>query len=370
MIAAVIADDLTGAAELASAAAELGFSAEVQTAFDPVSDAEIICLDTNSRTLSPDQAANVVAHATQQLLQLNPAWLFKKTDSVLRGNVSAEIESILRTSNLTRAVLAPANPSKCRVIRDGTYFVDGIPLSQTAFAHDPHHPRTTSDVGAMLGSPSKTIDIPDVTDSADLHRLASSLTTQSLPAGGVDFFRAVLQHRTTLRPAPAAPLHFAPPTLFCSGSLHGWSTTSAAEFRTRSIPILPMPEDLRAPTPTRNTTLNEWAVDVHKILASNSCVAISIGEACATPPDLLTTPMAAVVSQILSRTPIPTLVIEGGATAFAILHALHFTRLKSVPTPALPGIAALHPHATATPAILLKPGSYPWPPTLWPHVTH
>ena len=365
MIAAVIADDLTGAAELASAAADSGFFAEVHSTFDPTSTADVVCLDTNTRTLPPDQADRIVARATRDVLQLKPARLYKKTDSVLRGNVRAEIESVLRAANLTHCLLVPANPSKSRVIRSGTYYVGEIPLSETPFAQDPHHPRTTSDVRALLGESQLRIGIPDVGELNDLHRLAATLTPEALPAGGVDFFRAVLDRHTPARITATGPLTLATPILFCSGSLHGWTTATAREFAVRNIPVLPMPAALRAAAPASDAALDQWAGAVADTMASHPSSAISIGEGCNTPPDLLTARLAQAVARILRSTRISSLVIEGGSTASAVLQHLNLTRLDSLPTPTLEGVAALRPHTSRSPLILLKPGSYPWPTELW-----
>ena len=53
----VIADDLTGAAELAGIAFSHGLTAEVQIEFNSKADADIICLDTNTRILTAEDAA-------------------------------------------------------------------------------------------------------------------------------------------------------------------------------------------------------------------------------------------------------------------------------------------------------------------------
>jgi len=56
----VIADDLSGAAELANAAVQRGFSAEVQIRFHAGSDVDAVCVDTESRSMLPDTAAACV----------------------------------------------------------------------------------------------------------------------------------------------------------------------------------------------------------------------------------------------------------------------------------------------------------------------
>jgi D-threonate/D-erythronate kinase len=87
----VIADDLSGAAELATAAADLGHSSEVQTRFDSTCGAEVIAVDTDTRALSAPEAAQTVEAVSREVVAAGVKWIYKKADSVLRGNVRAEI---------------------------------------------------------------------------------------------------------------------------------------------------------------------------------------------------------------------------------------------------------------------------------------
>src|SRR6476661_7357460 len=107
----VIADDLSGAAELAGIAFAHGHSAEVQRHFEPSSSAEFIAIDTDSRHLPSAAAAERVKQLAAQIVTCRPAWIFKKVDSVLRGNPRAEIEALLQVTRQPRAILVPANPS-------------------------------------------------------------------------------------------------------------------------------------------------------------------------------------------------------------------------------------------------------------------
>ena len=84
---AVIADDLSGAAELAGVALRHGLSAEVQTAFSPDTKADVICVDAGTRGLLPEKACEVVGKVAERVIAAKPAWIFKKCDSVLRGSV-------------------------------------------------------------------------------------------------------------------------------------------------------------------------------------------------------------------------------------------------------------------------------------------
>jgi len=72
----VIADDVTGAAELAGVALARGLRAEVQTAFDPGSNAEVVCVDTDTRLLPADEAAKRVAETARKIVAAKPEWIF------------------------------------------------------------------------------------------------------------------------------------------------------------------------------------------------------------------------------------------------------------------------------------------------------
>ena len=63
----VLADDLSGAAELAGIAFAHGLSAEVQREFAPATEIQVIAIDTDSRHLSPPTAARVELAVTPAL---------------------------------------------------------------------------------------------------------------------------------------------------------------------------------------------------------------------------------------------------------------------------------------------------------------
>jgi uncharacterized protein YgbK (DUF1537 family) len=57
------------------------------------------------------------------------------------------------------------------------------------------------------------------------------------------------------------------------------------------------------------------------------------------------------------------LLIAGGATAASVLRALGWTRLEVVRVWA-PGVVSLRPDSAPFLTVTMKPGSYPWPPSL------
>jgi len=142
----VIADDLTGAAELGAVGLRHGLSAEIVRNGGRPGGADLVCIDTDSRSCTPLEAARRAAEAAKMLRVAGAKWIYKKLDSVLRGNVTSEVEAVMKQLNFNRALLLPANPSLGRIIRNGEYFVQGKPINRTEFARDPEYPRLSAQV--------------------------------------------------------------------------------------------------------------------------------------------------------------------------------------------------------------------------------
>jgi len=368
---AVIADDLSGAAELAGVAAQQGHRAEVHTIFDPRTDAEIVAIDTDTRCRSAAEAARIVAGVTAAVLAAKPAWVFKKTDSVLRGNVRSEIDAILSVTGRRRALLIPANPSKNRVIRGGVYVIDGVPLAQTTFAQDPEHPRRTSVVAELLapaGFPDSLL-VPDAVCAGDIAARAAEVDANTLPAGGVDFFEAILKSKRVAkacaRQSGLAPISFANsrPTLFVCGSAAAWDNSRAAECAAYGIPVVPMPE-LIFNGQAAAAAMEAWCAEASNALHDNGRAMLAIGRHTISPgaPGIASSQLidrlAEAVAGVLAAEKVERLCLEGGATAAAVIRRSGWTRMTALPTE-LPGAAALS--VVGGPLLLIKPGSYLWP---------
>src|SRR3954465_13142603 len=157
----VVADDLSGAAELANVALQAGLSADVQLQFDAASDADVVCVSTATRSEMPQRAADIVQGLTREIVAAAPEFIYKKCDSLLRGWVAAESGAMARVLGRGRVLLVPANPSRRRVIHDGMYFIGDTPLAESVVADDPDHPRFSSRVRDLVDVASG-IEIPDV----------------------------------------------------------------------------------------------------------------------------------------------------------------------------------------------------------------
>lgn len=125
----IVADDLSGAADCAIAFAAAGRRTVVSLdANAPFRDAAVIAADTDTRRLAPAEAAQRVA-AAWQALRAPGRRLYKKIDSTLRGNWTAEVAALARLAG--PAIVAPAFPATGRAVRDGRVIVRGVPLEET-----------------------------------------------------------------------------------------------------------------------------------------------------------------------------------------------------------------------------------------------
>src|ERR1043166_5608336 len=146
----VIADDLTGAAELGGIGWRHGLSAEVVIEGPAPGEPGVVCLDTDSRSSPPGEAAQRATTAASTLGAAGASWLYKKVDSVLRGPITAELVAVMQRLDMQRILLVPANPGLGRTIEGGRYFIHGQPIDETDFRRDPEFPRLTSSVRVLL----------------------------------------------------------------------------------------------------------------------------------------------------------------------------------------------------------------------------
>jgi len=156
MIAA-IADDFTGAAEIGGIGLRHGLNVIIET--EPIRNrnADLIIIATDTRSLRADEASKQIAQITEHLLQFNPVLIFKKIDSVLRGNIKEELLAQMKVSGKRRALVIAANPVFKRIIRDGIYYIDDIPLNETRFSSDPQYPIRSSAVKEILGANERSL---------------------------------------------------------------------------------------------------------------------------------------------------------------------------------------------------------------------
>jgi uncharacterized protein YgbK (DUF1537 family) len=383
---AVVADDYTGAAELAGIGFSHGLSSGIQTEFGPNCPDELVAIDTDSRSCPQPVAARRVAHIAGCLRSCGPTWIFKKVDSVLRGPVLAELRSMLVATGKRRAILAPANPSRGRIIRAGHYFVDGRPIEHSAFRNDPECPIRSSDVLTMLGGygspdvrvagldqelPDAGIIIAEAGTQEDVARWAASINSSTLAAGGADFFATLLAAKERHRGQPQV-VEGAPPcgrrTLFVCGSATAWGASRREECAKFGIPIV-----LAQQTPPcigASSRPTHFAKGLDAVLDALDRVGVAMVAAGNQSGSSPTTPHSApgilveTVVQVLRRGIVARLFVEGGGTASALVRRMGWTR-TSVCGQYAPGVVAMRVPSEPAATLTTKPGSYPWPTEVW-----
>lgn len=158
----VIADDLTGAldtgAQFAKANVPVRVSTNVPCSIGPEEQKRtcVLVVNAQSRHLPPAHAAERIATIVRLTHSFAPDLYYKKTDSVLRGNIGAEIESLMKAVGARNAYFAPAFPENGRTTKDGVQYVHGVPLVKTIFGRDPFDPVKHSDVRAVIAEQSAT----------------------------------------------------------------------------------------------------------------------------------------------------------------------------------------------------------------------
>ncbi len=349
----VIADDFTGAAEVAGAAIRFGLTAEVHVGEIYPSSADVIVVDADSRSLDSKSADARLFELTIQALELRPNVLFKKVDSLLRGPVAAEIAAMQRAAGLHCCLLLCGNPRKQRIVVGGKIFINNVPLHQTEFANDPEHPCHTNDVMELLGQPN-AIEIGDVACSADLQihaRRWYDQRSQTLAAGGAEFFEAVLAQCLESADPSVVPLQnitHDDASLGCDGDILLVSGTSMT--RCDDWPIVPMEASMSS---------TELADQVCQTLSAHGRAAIRAVDITNALPEARIEKLAEVTSRVLSHCRPAQVWIEGGRTASTLVRELGDQQLAAIAN-AGDGIVALRSIDETSPLYLIKPGSYPW----------
>lgn len=161
---AIVADDLTGAADTAVVFARRGLTTLVVLDQGPLPVADVLALSTESRHLPEDAARQRVTAAARRLaaaIQSDHAIIYKKIDSTLRGNPGAELDALMTTLGIEQALAAPAFPAQGRTTVAGRQRVDGRLLADTPFGTEVGTSRADARL-AVSGRPIASLDIDRV----------------------------------------------------------------------------------------------------------------------------------------------------------------------------------------------------------------
>jgi uncharacterized protein YgbK (DUF1537 family) len=352
----IVADDLTGAMDVAGPLAGRGLRTWVVATIDgctlaTLPAADVVSINADSRHLSEEQAAQRVRSIVRELMHPDSEILIKKIDSTLRGNVVVETLAMLEASGRNAAVVAPAFPRQGRTVVEGLVRVDGIALKETNFARDALSPPPSEPLHVLFRRADAHADVRSigrggpinlaqdrrkqilVVDSVSDEDLRATLRTlegrlkDTVLVGSAGIAEALAEICFEPAPGTFTTPQLQGPVLFVVGSRAEQSAQQASalveagQARIFSAPngYVDIAGTLRATEPV---LVLKAAADMKRGDGDPSEVARRLGEG---------------VAALLGRRPIAAIVATGGDTAVAILQHLYQPMLRVVGT-LLPGI--------------------------------
>lgn len=377
----VIADDLTGATEIGGIGLRYQLKVEIANQLNsPVArGTDLFIVNADTRSMPFEAAMEHLRKLLNWVRQLRYTYIFKKVDSVLRGHVLAEINMQLAATQTKRALLLPANPRLGRIIDDGNYYVHGKLIHETDFARDPEFPVTNAKVLHMLHAkgdvsvqtwkelfPQEGIVLGEAKTEADMEAWIKKMPEGTTLAGGSSSFHAFLQHILKVKPMFAQAVEqsfvgFKKPYLYVCGSNFEASVKRIKEWDAAEKPVFYIPLQ-GVDEAAFEKWINHWMKEVATAISVHKKAIIAFdNQSPATGVDAtyLRQLMAKAIKILLKQVTIEELVVEGGATAGAILEQLQISKLTPLEELA-PGVIRCSMKRDPKIWITLKPGSYNW----------
>lgn len=156
----IIADDFTGALDTAVQFAACGAKTRVVTdsRYDlkkADESVEVLVLNAETRHLPAEKAYKTVYGIVRQASICKVPYIYKKTDSALRGNIGSELTAVLDASKGRELHFIPALPKMNRITKDGIHYINDVPVHQSVFGKDPFEPVTKSLVSDLIAEQSR-----------------------------------------------------------------------------------------------------------------------------------------------------------------------------------------------------------------------
>jgi uncharacterized protein YgbK (DUF1537 family) len=349
---AILADDLTGAADAGGTFASAGFSTVIALGESRVEDVDVLVLSTDSRELDAASAADANRRAARSLLPKTPLppprWVYKKIDSALRGHPCAELLAVMTEMGETRALVAPALPVQGRTTVRSQQLINGVPLQRTSFESASYGSNLLSMFGCGQDVPVHALDLAtvrsgveriaeciseidagilvvDAETDGDLAAIARGALRANirLLAGSAGLTRqlaSALPQRASLPPS-IMPVRDAVPTLVVAASRHDSTTAQVAVLQEAGIPIVrPSQEALEGVDPFAGSAVSELT---SYLTARRSVVFTTAG----LPPSRLgpafvAEHIAEVVAILAKRHLIGSMILTGGDVAANVMSKL------------------------------------------------
>jgi D-threonate/D-erythronate kinase len=373
----VIADDFTGAAEIGGIGIRHGLRVVIQTTTDDIKSADLVVIVAHTRALNEIEACVKISLISEKLKALSPSFIYKKIDSALRGHIVSEIKSQMNVFGLKKALIVAGNPSLGRVIIDGHYTINGVPLSETGFANDSHFPAKSSDLLTILDGkglyqlinlkadellPSEGIVAGDVRDANDLKKWAKDPQGDTtLYAGASGFFDALLSSLNMSALPKKAAFPFGKRILFVAGTAFPKHPDFQKKLEDHGVHFSNMPEEMYWNKDFDPKILQKWANEiVEKFEIQNVYITmLHSGSQEVGLSERLCRNLGELVLEVTDKVVMDEMLIEGGDSAAVILELLRIRKLKPVHE-YLTGVIRMEVIGNRNFYVTTKPGSYKW----------
>jgi uncharacterized protein YgbK (DUF1537 family) len=319
----VLADDLTGALEIGANFRFSGINTRVRTTANAQrssaeGDVTALVIDTETRHLDGALAADRILKLARFARDENYAYIYKKTDSTLRGNIGSELAALAGVFPQSTIVYVPAYPLMGRTVKNGILHLFDDPVSETIFGKDHLNPVQSSDIVALLSANcaqlivsggaeilrnpvSGSIMVCDAETEPEVEALARAFAGGAFQiAAGPSSFAIHLARSLVLPRVGSAVVPKTRSCLIVNGSLHPVSIAQVKDAIAKGFQTF---------TDSEISSSSNWLILKPKELTAKVCldVARHIGN---------------IVVDILKRVPFDALVIFGGDTAYGIVEAL------------------------------------------------
>lgn len=328
---AIIADDLTGALDSAAPFAGRGLHTEVALSLDAVPAAidagpSVVVINLASREVAPEQAARLTREALAHLPR--GVRIFKKIDSRLKGNITAELDAM----EYDCCLVAPAIPEFSRIVRNGHLegFGVEVPIG----------------IADRLGAHAGRATIPDIASQEDMRTGLDAALKEDIDLliGARGLADALAQTLSGIENATLSPMPDAP-ALFVIGS--------------RDPITVAQIDELRASTSMTYIAAPNGAIKGSVAAAKGlTLVQATPGTAPANPAEVSENLATSVVPALTD--PAATLLISGGATAETVLKRMGVTRFRLMGE-CVPGLGLAYADGRC---IITKSGGFGQPDTL------
>ncbi len=358
----IIADDLTGACDAAVGFSCCGWDTEVMTDWRRAAgvSAKVVAINTESREIPALEAAKRLASAARQLDINHTTHIFKKIDSVFRGNTFDEIAATVREFSFDLAILAPAYPALGRTSTEGIVRVGDIVgectfdlpdrLNAAGIKHSHITGGSTSEevteaLEVSLSEDHRLVycDAGSETDLDAIVRGARKLGVRILWIGSAGLAYALALnlsdiggHASSLSPQVPHPIPISGTVVFFAGSDH--PVTQRQLFALRS-----------------QIDVNEYPFETHSLLERKctETLIVEVRRGYTTKRDIRS------AMKYLDQRDVSCLFMTGGDTATLVCRALGIKslQLQNEFEPGLPrGVALGGPFAGST--VILKSGGF------------